>query len=44
MINLDSTLKSKDFALLTKVCIAKAIVFTVVMYRCENWAIKEVDP
>ena len=44
MINLDSTLKRKDFALLTKVCIVKAIVFTVVTYRCENWAIKKVDP
>ena len=38
--NLDSMLKSKDIALLTKVHIVKAMVFPVVMYRCESWAIK----
>ena len=37
MTNLDSMLKSKDITLLTKVCIVKATVFPVVMYRCENW-------
>ena len=35
MTNLDSVLKSKDITLLTKVCIIKAMVFPVVMYRCE---------
>ena len=35
MTNLDSVLKSKDITLLTKVCIVKAMVFPVVMYRCE---------
>ena len=39
MTNLDSVLKSRDITLLTKVCIAKAMVFPVVMYRCENWTI-----
>ena len=43
MTNLDSILKSRDITLLTKVCIIKAMVFPVVMYRCENWAIKEVE-
>ena len=33
--NLDSILKSRDITLLTKVCLAKAMVFPVVMYRCE---------
>ena len=44
MKNPDSVLKSKDIILLTKVCIVKAIVFPIVMYRCESWAIKKVDP
>ena len=44
MTNLESTLKSRDITLLTKVCIVKAIVFPIVMYRCESWAIKKVDP
>ena len=34
--NLDSVLKSRDIAFLTKVCIVKAMVFTVVMYGCES--------
>ena len=38
--NLDSMLKSKDIALLAKVHIVKAMVFPVVMYRCESWTIK----
>ena len=43
MTNLDSILKSRDISLLTKVCIAKAIlVFPVVMYRCESWTMKAV--
>ena len=33
-------LKSRDITLLTKICIFKAMVFPVVMYRCDNWAIK----
>ena len=41
MINLDSILKSKDITLPTKVHLVKAMVFLVVMYRCENWKNKE---
>ena len=41
MTNLDSLLKSRDITLLTKVCIAKAMVFPVVMYGCESWTIKK---
>ena len=41
MANLDSILKSKDTTLLTKVHIVKAMVFPVVMYGCESWAIKK---
>ena len=40
MTNLDNVLKSKDITLLIKVCIVKAMVFPVVMYRYENWTIK----
>ena len=40
MTNLDSILKSRDFTLLTKVRLVKAIVFPVVMYGCESWTIK----
>ena len=43
VINLDSVLKSKDFTLLTKVHIVKAMVFPVVMYGCESWTIKKVE-
>ena len=39
MTNLDSILKSRDIALPTKVCLVKAVVFPVVVYRCENWTI-----
>ena len=42
MTNLDSILKSRDITFPTKVCIVKAIVFSVVMYGCESWTIKEV--
>ena len=38
--NLDSVLKSKDITLTTKVCIVKAMVFPVLMYRCESWTIR----
>ena len=37
MTNLDSILKSRDITLLTEVCIVKAMVFPVVVYRCESW-------
>ena len=40
MTNLDSVLKSKDITLTTKVCIVKAMVFPVLMYRCESWTIR----
>ena len=36
MINLDSVLKSRDITLLTKVSLVKAMIFPVVMYRCES--------
>ena len=39
--NLDSILESKDHTLLTKVHLVKAMVFPVVMYRCESWTIKK---
>ena len=43
MTNLDSVLKSKDITLPTKVHIVKAMVFPVVMYRCESWTIKKAE-
>ena len=43
MTNLDSTLKSRDITLLTKVCLVKFIVFPVVMYGCESWTIKKAE-
>ena len=43
MINLNSVLKSRDITLPTKVPIVKAMVFPVVMYRCESWNIKEAE-
>ena len=43
MTNQDSTLKSREITLLTKVHTVKAIVFPVVMYRCESWAINKVE-
>ena len=43
MINLDGVLKSKDITLPTKVHIVKAMVFPVVMYRCESWTIKKAE-
>ena len=43
MTNLDSVLKSRDITLLTKICILKAMVFPVVMYRCESWTIKKAE-
>ena len=41
--NLDSLLKTGDITLLTKVCLVKAMVFPVVMYGYESWAIKKAD-
>ena len=41
MSNLDSILKSRDITLPTKVCLAKAMVFPVVMYGCESWTVKK---
>ena len=43
MTNLDSILKSRDIALLTKVHIVKAVVFPVVMYGCESCTIKKAE-
>ena len=43
MTNLDSILKSRDITLSTKVHLVKAMVFPVVMYRCENWTIKKAE-
>ena len=43
MTNLDSVLKSRDITLLTKVHIAKAMVFPVVKYRCESWTVKKAE-
>ena len=44
MTNLDSILKRREIILPTKVHLVKAMVFTVVMYGCESWAIKEAEP
>ena len=41
IINLDSILKSRDITLPTNLCLVKAMVFPVVMYGCERWAIKK---
>ena len=41
--NLDSTLKSRDITLLTKVHLVKDMVFPVVTYRCESWTIKKAE-
>ena len=43
MTRLDSILKSRDITLLTKVHLVKAMVFPVVMYGCESWAIKKFE-
>ena len=42
MTNLDSILKSRDITFPTKVHIVKAVVFQVVMHRCESWTMKKV--
>ena len=43
MINLDSILKSRDITLPTKVHLAKAMAFPVVMYGCESWTVKNAE-
>ena len=43
MTNVDSVLKSGDITLLTKVHLAKAMVFPVVIYGCESWTIKKAE-
>ena len=43
MTNLASILKSRDITLPTKVHLVKSVVFQVVMYRCESWAIKKAE-
>ena len=43
MINLDSILKSRDITLPTKVFLVKAMVFPVVMHRCQSWTIKKAE-
>ena len=43
MTNLDSILKSRDITLSTKAHLVKAVVFPVVMYGCESWAIKKAE-
>ena len=42
MTSLDSVLKSRDITLPTKVCLLKAVVFPVIMYRCESWSTEEL--
>src|SRR5574337_1213636 len=43
MTNLDSTLKSRDITLPTKVHLVKAMVFPVVIYGCESWTVKKAE-
>ena len=43
MTNLDSIFKSREITLLTKVYIVKAMVFSVVRYRCESWTTKKAE-
>ena len=43
MTNLDRILKSRDITLPTKVCLVKAMVFPVVIYRCESWTVKKAE-
>ena len=43
MTNLVSILKSRDITLPTKVCLVKAMVFTVVIYGCESWTINKAE-
>ena len=41
--NLDSILKNRDIILPTKVCLVKAMVFPVVIYKYENWTVKKAE-
>ena len=43
LTNLVSIFKSRDITLMTKVYLVKAMVFPVVMYRCESWTIKKAE-
>ena len=43
MTNLDSILKSRDITLPTQVHLVKAVVFPVVMYKCESWTLKKTE-
>ena len=43
MTNLDSIFKSREITLPTKVCLVKAMVFSVVMYGCESWTVKKAE-
>ena len=43
MTNLDSIFKRKDITLPTEVCLAKAMVFPVVIYGCESWTVKKLS-
>ena len=43
MTNLDSIFKNRDITFPTKVCLVKAMVFSVVMYGCESWTIKRAE-
>ena len=43
MTNLDSILKNRNIILPTDICLVKAMVFPVVMYRCESWTVKKAE-
>ena len=43
MTNLDRILKSRDITIPTKIHLVKAMVFSIVMYRCESWTIKKAE-
>ena len=43
MTNLDSIFKSRDIPLPTKICLVKAMVFSVVVYGCESWTMKKAE-
>ena len=43
MTNIDGIIKSRNITLPTKVLLVKAMVFPVVMYGCESWAIKKAE-
>ena len=43
MTNLVSILKGRDITLPTKICLVKAMVFPIVMYRCESWTVKKPE-